>query len=79
VLERFGGPDMLSLLQRQPWRVSGLARALASTHLAVHQIQAPADLPALREVLAARINDVAMPPHLRVYALRVLDGLPACA
>jgi Ser/Thr protein kinase RdoA (MazF antagonist) len=76
VLERLGGPDMLSVLQRQPWRVLGLARALASTHLAVHQSQAPADLPELREVLAARINDVTMPPHLRVYALRVLDGLP---
>ena len=30
VLERLDGPDMLTLLQRQPWRVLGLARALFS-------------------------------------------------
>jgi hypothetical protein len=29
VLERLGGSDMLELLQRQPWRVLDLARALA--------------------------------------------------
>jgi aminoglycoside phosphotransferase (APT) family kinase protein len=50
-----------------PW----LARTSPST-----QVRAPADLPALRQVLAARIHDADMPPHLRDYALRVLDGLP---
>ncbi|MGX7674466.1 phosphotransferase family protein [Plantactinospora sp. DSM 117369] len=54
----------------------GLARALAGTHLAVHQVQAPVDLPPFRQVLAARIHDAVMPPHLRDYALRVLGGLP---
>jgi hypothetical protein len=48
VLERLPGADMLSLLQRQPWRLLRLARALAGAHLAVHQIQAPEDLPDLR-------------------------------
>lgn len=76
VLERLGGVDMLSLLRRQPWRLLHLARALAVTHLAVHEIRAPGELPELRQVLAARITDAAMPPHLRGYALRVLDDLP---
>lgn len=76
VLERLGGLDMLSLLQRQPWRVLGLARALAGTHLAVHEVPAPADLPELRQVLAARIAAGVLPAHLRDYALRVLDALP---
>jgi Ser/Thr protein kinase RdoA (MazF antagonist) len=76
VLERLGGSDMLSLLQRQPWRVLGLARALAGTHLAVHGVPAPRNLPELRQVLAARIADAVMPPHLGTYALRVLDALP---
>jgi Ser/Thr protein kinase RdoA (MazF antagonist) len=76
VLERLAGSDMLSLLQRQPWRMLRLARALAGAHLAVHHVQAPADLPDLRSVLAARIDDAVMPPRLREYALRVLDGLP---
>jgi aminoglycoside phosphotransferase (APT) family kinase protein len=76
VLERFDGPDMLTLLQRQPWRVLDLARTLATAHRAVHRVAAPADLPDLRPVLAARIHDAGLPPHLRSFAARVLDGLP---
>jgi Ser/Thr protein kinase RdoA (MazF antagonist) len=76
VLERLRGLDMLTLLQRQPWRVLVLARARAKAHLAVHAVQAPADLPDLRQVLAARIEDAALPSQLRDFALRVLDGLP---
>lgn len=77
VLERLGGPDMLTVLQRQPWRVLGLARALARAHLAVQAVRVPGDIPDLREVLASRIDDASLPPHLKGFALRVLDGLPA--
>jgi Ser/Thr protein kinase RdoA (MazF antagonist) len=76
VLERVDGPDMLTLLQRQPWRVLGLAGTLAAAHRAVHQVAAPADLPDLRTVLAARIHDAVLPSQLRGFALRVLDALP---
>jgi Ser/Thr protein kinase RdoA (MazF antagonist) len=76
VLERLDGTDMLSLLQRQPWRVLGLARALATAHLVIHGIHAPPDLPDLRQVLTARIEDAVLPPPLREHALRVLDRLP---
>jgi len=76
VMERFDGPDMLTLLQRQPWRVLGLAGALATTHLAVHRVAAPADLPHQRQVLAARIHDAGLPTRLRSFTIRVLDGLP---
>jgi aminoglycoside phosphotransferase (APT) family kinase protein len=76
VLERFDGPDMLSVLQRQPWRVLSLAGTLATAHLAVHRVPASADLPDLRHVLAARIRDAVLPPRLRDFATRLLDGLP---
>jgi Ser/Thr protein kinase RdoA (MazF antagonist) len=76
VLERFAGPDMLALLQRQPWRVLSLAGSLATAHLAVHRAAAPPQLPDLREILAARIQDAVLPPHLRSLAIRVLDTLP---
>lgn len=76
VLERLGGQDMLALLQRQPWRVLGLARALATAHLAIHAVRIPGGLPDLREVLAARIEDAGLPMRLRDFAVRVLDGLP---
>ena len=76
VLERLDGTDMLALLQHQPWRLFGLAGTLATAHLAVHRIAAPADLPDLRQVLATRVHDADLPPHLRRFATRVLDGLP---
>jgi hypothetical protein len=76
VLERLDGPDMLTLLERRPWRLCGLARELARTQLTVHSVPAPADLPDLRTVLAARIGEADMPEQLRGHALRVLDGLP---
>lgn len=66
---------MLTLLQRQPWRVLGLAGALAKAHLAVHRVAAPTDLPDLRRLLAVRIHDAVLPPHLRGFALQILDGL----
>lgn len=76
VLERLHGADMLTLLPRQPWRILGMARTLAATHLAVHQVAAPAELPELRSVLAARITDATMPTRLRDHTLRLLDDLP---
>jgi len=76
VLERVSGPDMLTLLQRQPWRVLGLAGALAAAHRAVHQVAAPADLPDLRTVLGARIHDAPLPVQLRDFAVGLLGGLP---
>jgi phosphotransferase family enzyme len=76
VVERIGGPDMLALLQRRPWRVMAAGRLLAGTHLAVHRVPAPGELADLREVLAARIGEAGLPRHLRDFAGRVLDGLP---
>lgn len=76
VLERFDGPDMLTLLDRKPWRVLHLAGVLATAHRAVHRVAAPAGLPDLRQVLTARIHDAALPPRLRDFAVRVVDGLP---
>ncbi|WP_285106268.1 phosphotransferase [Promicromonospora sp. MEB111] len=77
VLERVAGADMLETLRHRPWRVRALARALAETHLAVHAVPAPADLPDVRQVLAARIEGATLSRELRGFALRLLDGLPS--
>ncbi len=76
VQQRLPGPDMLGVLQRQPWRLLHLARGLAEAHLAVHQVPAPKELPDLRQVVADRIGQADLPPRLREHALRVLDNLP---
>ncbi|MFD7023779.1 phosphotransferase [Promicromonospora sukumoe] len=77
VLERVAGADMLDVLRRRPWQVRALARTLAETHLAVHEVLGPADLPDVRQVLAARIDDATLSRELRGFALRLLDGLPS--
>jgi hypothetical protein len=47
VLERLDGADMLNDLGRRPWLVARHARTLADLHDRLHQIAAPADLPAI--------------------------------
>ncbi|MFI5889206.1 hypothetical protein ACIA5D_03700 [Actinoplanes sp. NPDC051513] len=53
-----------------------LAGTLATAHRAVHRVTAPAELPALRDVLADRIHDAVLPSDLRGFALGLLDDLP---
>lgn len=77
VMERLDGADMLTQLQHRPWRVLSMARTLAAAHLSMHDVQAPTNLPDLREVLAARIGGAIAPLSLRRFAGQVLDGLPA--
>jgi Ser/Thr protein kinase RdoA (MazF antagonist) len=76
VMERLAGADMFTLLGKQPWRMASLARTLASAQREIHEVRAPAALPLLRELLAARIVDARLAKDLRGYALRALDGLP---
>jgi Ser/Thr protein kinase RdoA (MazF antagonist) len=77
ILQRIDGVDMLTLLQRQPWRLPSLARTLAHAALRFHQLQAPTGLPDLIEVLRKRIEAAELDTRLREFALRVLHTLPA--
>jgi aminoglycoside phosphotransferase (APT) family kinase protein len=47
VMERLDGPDMLADLGRRPWLVRRYGRMLAMLHNRLHQIEAPAGLPAV--------------------------------
>jgi hypothetical protein len=76
VVERLRGPDMLRMLERRPWRLTFLARRLATAHRRIHRIAAPDSLPDLREVMEARIQRAPLPAELREFALRELSVLP---
>jgi aminoglycoside phosphotransferase (APT) family kinase protein len=56
VVERVDGIDFLTTIGRQPWRMWRVARIMADLHVAIHAVPAPASLPPLRSVLAARID-----------------------
>jgi aminoglycoside phosphotransferase (APT) family kinase protein len=77
LMTRVEGEDLMTVLSRQPLRFRTAAKAMARAHLAMHDCDAPADLPDLREVLRARLETIeALPEELRGPALAVLDGLP---
>lgn len=77
VMERIDGTDLLAALERRPLRVFAAARVLAESHVAMHECEAPAELPDLKDQLRERINLAApLPSNLRDRALEVLAGLP---
>ena len=77
VLERVAGPDLLTILERKPYLVLAVARALASVHIAMHDVVAPASLPSLHDELALRIESAsALDADRRRFALDALASLP---
>ena len=76
-MERIDGPDMLTTLGRQPWRIANLARILGATHARLHEVAGPPSLRPLRELLRERIEIAeALPDRFRLPAVRTLEGLP---
>jgi aminoglycoside phosphotransferase (APT) family kinase protein len=77
VMERIDGPDILTILGRQPWRIAGLARSLGTTHARLHEVVGPPSLRPLRTLLRERIEMAeALPERLRSISVRLLEGLP---
>jgi Ser/Thr protein kinase RdoA (MazF antagonist) len=75
VLGRVEGTDLLSILERRPLLVLAVGRALATAQAAMHRVAAPAALPDLHELLAARI--AAATPLDATAQRRALDELAA--
>jgi aminoglycoside phosphotransferase (APT) family kinase protein len=77
VMDRVDGPDQLTLLGRQPWRVTRIARRLGHLHARIHEVTAPRQLPDPAQVARERIESEArLPEHLADFALRTLSELP---
>jgi aminoglycoside phosphotransferase (APT) family kinase protein len=77
VMEQVLGPDAMSEISRQPWRMPQLAALSGRIHAELNGIAAPAALPALRAELRERIaQEAAVPDRLRGPALAALERLP---
>lgn len=76
LIERIAGADMLTLLEKAPWRIVIFARMLAESHAAIHRVPAPADLPDLTSLLEQRIRAAPLPTDLRTFALEHAASLP---
>ena len=77
IMDRIEGVDMLTLVGRQPWKVWWVGRASGRLHAALHEVVAPADLPALKDMFRRRLEGSPLvPEHVRDMALRALEDLP---
>jgi aminoglycoside phosphotransferase (APT) family kinase protein len=76
IVERLGNESLLDRLGRRPWSLPAVARTLGEVHARVHQARAPAELPALRGELRARLESPLVPGDVRRRALNLLDALP---
>jgi uncharacterized protein (TIGR02172 family) len=73
--ERVGGPSMLEVLLRRPWRYRKLARKLAELQAEMHQLNVPG-LPSQRERLERKIRKAKpLSETLRQAALSALEIL----
>jgi Ser/Thr protein kinase RdoA (MazF antagonist) len=76
VLERVDGPDLVTTMGRRPWTVRTAGGLMGRTHAALHEVAAPATLPATRASLERRIRGAGAPAGWQEAGLRRLDALP---
>ena len=76
VIDRVDGPDLLSLVERDPGQAATAGRITAEVHARIHAVVAPPTLPDLRGAVAARLVRGQLPPVVTTRALALLDRLP---
>jgi aminoglycoside phosphotransferase (APT) family kinase protein len=77
IMERIDGPDLLTLLGRQPWRLLAVARALGVTHARLHAFELGENLPTIHDYIAECIEDKFVPDEFRRPAREWLSSLRA--
>jgi hypothetical protein len=65
IIERLGGGDLLTRLDRRPWSVWSVARTLGRLHAQLHAVDGPERLPQLRDRLGARLQSPLVPSDVR--------------
>lgn len=82
VLERVDGVSLFERVQARPWTLFAAVRRTAELHADIHRHAAPAELPSLRDRVAARVEESDAPePDKRVARTRLAalpDGTALC-
>jgi aminoglycoside phosphotransferase (APT) family kinase protein len=76
LMARVEGTDLLSQLDRAPWRILSVGAILGRVHAEVHETTAPRELQSLRERARRRIGSPLVPAELRARGYAALDRLP---
>jgi aminoglycoside phosphotransferase (APT) family kinase protein len=77
IMDRVDGPDLIALMGKRPWTVPGVARIVGRSQARMHDVDAPDDLPGLRQLVRWKIETATeLPAELADFALKKLDALP---
>ena len=76
ILERVDGIDLLTRIDKKPWTIWNAGAISGGLHAQVHDIEAPAVMPSLRDRINGSLAQPLVPPHLAEYARRELESLP---
>ena len=77
VMERVEGIDLLTAFGNKPWTVFAMSRAMGVAHAQLHAVQAPAELPRIKEAAAHRMRTSPLIPEaLRAVGVAALERLP---
>lgn len=78
IIERLPGRDLIAQIGANPFKLDRVAAAMGRVHAAMHEVNAPPNLPDVKDQLRERIDRAeSLLDELRVPVLRVLDGLPS--
>jgi aminoglycoside phosphotransferase (APT) family kinase protein len=76
VMSRARGIDMLTELSRRPWMLFRTGAKLGRLHAQVHRVDAPSELPSVKQYVADRIAAAPIDEALRTRVLTILHELP---
>jgi aminoglycoside phosphotransferase (APT) family kinase protein len=55
VMDRLDGPDLITALGKEPWRLRKVGQMLGEVHASIHEVVAPEQLPSVSEGLARQV------------------------
>jgi aminoglycoside phosphotransferase (APT) family kinase protein len=76
IMDRIDGEDLMTSLARRPCGLAGSASELGRLQARLHDVNAPPELPDLRETLAERLDSPHLSPAATHYLRDQLAGLP---
>ena len=77
IMERIDGPDLLTLIGRQPWKVWWVGGINGRAHAAMHEVVAPSELESTRDQITRHLKQSPLvPPAVAEVALKALADLP---
>jgi Ser/Thr protein kinase RdoA (MazF antagonist) len=76
IVDRIDGEDLMTMLGDRPWRVRSVGLISGALHARVHELNAPGELPSLKDELNARLHSPLVPQVIQDTALANLALLP---